>query len=72
MSALQLLQRTSAVVCGSIITACAWMVQWQSGQVKFFEGGVNGIFLRTIARVNFLRGEFFLIEGGDVGGIMFH
>ena len=44
MSALQLLQRTSAVVCGSIITACAWMVQWQSGQVKLFEGGVNGIF----------------------------
>ena len=29
------------VVCGSIITACAWMVQWQSGQVKLLAGEKN-------------------------------
>ena len=69
MSALQLLQ-PSAVVCGSIITACAWMVQWQSGQVKLFGRGggvVNGIFLETSRGLIFnsgmdhfgLRGEYF-------------
>ena len=55
MSALQLLQ-PSAVVCGSIITACAWMVQWQSGQVKLFGRGGGGCewnIFGNIARVNF-------------------